>query len=79
METVKTANFQRAKQEIEPYDDLEELRKENIGRRLATVRAQIYKIKPKPKKSNDPRTTALRENYRKNKNAPTIHLVSNSA
>ena len=37
------ANFARAKNEIEPYDDLEQLRGKNMGQRLADLRMQIYK------------------------------------
>ena len=45
MISPKTGNFARAKQEIEPYDDLDELRKENLGQRMAQARAQIYKYR----------------------------------
>ena len=37
------ANFQRARKDIEPYDDDEKLRETNIGQRLANLRQKIYK------------------------------------
>lgn len=43
MMSPEMANFQRANKEIEPYDDLEKLRENNIGQRLADLRKQIYK------------------------------------
>lgn len=43
MISPKLENFERAKQEIEPYDDIDQLRKINIGQRLANLRGQIYK------------------------------------
>ena len=43
MLSPKMANFAKAKNEIEPYDDLEALRQKNMGQRLADLRSQIYK------------------------------------
>ena len=45
------ANFKQAKEEIEPYDDQEQLRKENIGQRIASLRNKIYKHKKPQKKT----------------------------
>ena len=43
MLSPKMANFEKAKKEIEPYDDVNELRKQNFGSRLANLRMKIYK------------------------------------
>jgi hypothetical protein len=43
------ANFERARKDIEPYDDIEELRQTNIGQRLANLRSKIYKDRQAPK------------------------------
>ena len=39
------ADFKKAKREIEPYDDLCELEKMNLGQRINELRTQIYKNK----------------------------------
>lgn len=35
MLSPRMANFERARKEIEPYDDIDEIRKMNMGQRMA--------------------------------------------
>ena len=38
MFSPKVANFARARKDIEPFDDIKQLRQVNIGQRLADLR-----------------------------------------